>query len=297
MAWVWLARFGARTNADLRACDMPRNGLGRPSLEGVLSVVQEGRRDWSGSVLPWASLVRLRELIAVQALTVVTVDSRRSVPLNVQELSDEGRVEECFGPAGPTDDDGLFAQHFPTFAIPVYQRRTGDVTTPLRWSDFYSDRELANQPLWTECFRPDGHHHGMILTLPAQFPAERRLLMWRGKGPGFSDDDVAILSLLRPHLYELMREAEERATSGLDISPRETQVLRLVGRGLTNPQIAEILVISVATVRKHLENVYRRTGTHNRLAAAELVRTAQPVMGLAARRSWRSPPPSTSAPP
>ena len=276
---------------------MARDELGRPSLEDVLSVVHEGRQDWSGPVLPWASLERLRTLIPVQALTVVTVDSRRTVGLSLQELSDEGRLEESFGPDGPADDDGLFAQHFPTFAIPVYQRQTGDLTTPLRWSDFYSDRELAEQPLWAECFRPDGHHHGMILTLPAQFPAERRLLLWRGKGTGFSDDDVAILSLLRPHLYELMREAEQRTSSGLDISPRETQVLRLVGRGLSNPEIADVLVISVATVRKHLENVYRRTGTHTRLAAAELVRTPQPVMGLEPRRSWRSPPPATSARP
>lgn len=275
---------------------MPRVAVASSSLEDVLSVVHEGRRDWSGPVLPWASLERLRALIPVQALTVVTMDSRRSVPLSVQELSDEGRLEESPVPTELAREDSPFARHFPTFAIPVYQQRTGDLTTPLRWSDFYSRRELANEPLWTECFRPDGHHHGMILTLPAQFPAERRLLLWRGKGPDFSDRDVTILSLLRPHLYELMREAEQRAAAGLDISPRETQVLRLVGRGLTNAEIADILVISVATVRKHLENVYRRTGTHTRLAAAELVRTARPVMGLAPRRSWQSPPPSTSRP-
>ena len=264
-------------------------------MEQVLAVVQEGRHDPAGLVLPWASLSAIRTLIPVESLVVVTMDPKRLVPLTVQELSDDGMLEET--PASADDgEDSPFARHFASFAIPMYQERTGDLTTPLRWSDFYSDRDLLNQPLWVECFRPDDFYRGMILTLPAPFPAERRLLFWRGQGRDFTDQDVAILSLLRPHLYELMREVERRQAPGTRLSPRETEVLRLVGLGRSNKQIADTLVVSIATVRKHLENVYVRTGTHNRLAAAELVRTDQPVRGLVQSRSGRSPRRAFSAP-
>jgi DNA-binding CsgD family transcriptional regulator len=50
--------------------------------------------------------------------------------------------------------------------------------------------------------------------------------------------------------------------------PRERQILAWVGRGKTNPQIAEILWIAPTTVRRHLEHIYAKLGVHTRTAAA-----------------------------
>jgi DNA-binding CsgD family transcriptional regulator len=44
-------------------------------------------------------------------------------------------------------------------------------------------------------------------------------------------------------------------------------VLSWVAKGKTNPQIAEVLRVSPATVRKHLENVYGKLGVSIRTAA------------------------------
>ena len=44
-------------------------------------------------------------------------------------------------------------------------------------------------------------------------------------------------------------------------------MLSWVARGKTNPQIAEVLWVSPATVRKHLENVYGKLGVSTRTAA------------------------------
>jgi DNA-binding CsgD family transcriptional regulator len=44
-------------------------------------------------------------------------------------------------------------------------------------------------------------------------------------------------------------------------------VLSWVARGKTNPQVAELLWLSPATVRKHLENVYAKLGVNTRTAA------------------------------
>jgi ATP/maltotriose-dependent transcriptional regulator MalT len=52
------------------------------------------------------------------------------------------------------------------------------------------------------------------------------------------------------------------------LTPRETEVLRLVAAGRTNQQIARQLVLSVRTVERHLATVYDKLGVHGRSARA-----------------------------
>jgi DNA-binding NarL/FixJ family response regulator len=52
------------------------------------------------------------------------------------------------------------------------------------------------------------------------------------------------------------------------LSPRETEVLRLVARGLSNEDIAQQLVLSVRTVERHVANVYAKIGASGRTARA-----------------------------
>lgn len=52
------------------------------------------------------------------------------------------------------------------------------------------------------------------------------------------------------------------------LSEREWQVLELVARGLTNPQIAEALTLSENTVKFHLQNMFQKLGVNNRTEAA-----------------------------
>ena len=50
-----------------------------------------------------------------------------------------------------------------------------------------------------------------------------------------------------------------------DLTPREQEVLVLIAEGLTNPEIAENLVISVKTVDRHRENIMRKLNLHSRI--------------------------------
>lgn len=50
-----------------------------------------------------------------------------------------------------------------------------------------------------------------------------------------------------------------------DLTAREQEVLVLIAEGLTNPEIAEKLVISVKTVDRHRENIMRKLNLHNRI--------------------------------
>jgi DNA-binding NarL/FixJ family response regulator len=51
------------------------------------------------------------------------------------------------------------------------------------------------------------------------------------------------------------------------LTERELEVLALIGRGLSNPQIAEALCISVGTVRSHLNHIYDKTDLRGRSQA------------------------------
>jgi len=52
-----------------------------------------------------------------------------------------------------------------------------------------------------------------------------------------------------------------------DLTPRELEVLRLVGRGASNEELAEQLVISEATVKAHFGRVLGKLGLRDRAAA------------------------------
>jgi DNA-binding NarL/FixJ family response regulator len=94
-----------------------------------------------------------------------------------------------------------------------------------------------------------------------------RLLFFRKSGPDFSERDRALLTLLRPHLYQAYLDAEHRRRGAPQLTPRHWEVLHLVAAGHTNSQIARRLGVTEATVRKHLENIYARLHVSSRTAA------------------------------
>ena len=51
------------------------------------------------------------------------------------------------------------------------------------------------------------------------------------------------------------------------LSPREAEVLGLVADGLKNQQIADALFISLATVKRHIANIYAKMGVSSRTEA------------------------------
>ncbi|HLO30894.1 MAG TPA: LuxR C-terminal-related transcriptional regulator, partial [Anaerolineales bacterium] len=51
------------------------------------------------------------------------------------------------------------------------------------------------------------------------------------------------------------------------LSRREMEVLKLLGQGFSDKQIAEALVIARETVHKHLKNIYGKLGVHSRTEA------------------------------
>lgn len=69
------------------------------------------------------------------------------------------------------------------------------------------------------------------------------------------------LQLLKnPRVFE-----SSEATEMVELTTREIEVLEQLSKGLKNKIIAENLFLSAFTVKKHIENIYRKLQAHNRI--------------------------------
>ncbi len=81
------------------------------------------------------------------------------------------------------------------------------------------------------------------------------------------------LVALWPHVARVY--AQHRVTnSQYNITSREREVLELLARGLLATSIASRLKLSPRTVHKHLGNIYRKLGVHDRLVAVRIARVS-----------------------
>jgi DNA-binding CsgD family transcriptional regulator len=85
-------------------------------------------------------------------------------------------------------------------------------------------------------------------------------------GGQFSETELALLWTLGPVLQRLGRERPTPQLPG-NLTVTERRILTYVAAGLSNAEIAEQITVATSTVRKHLENIYRKLGVGNRTAA------------------------------
>ena len=87
----------------------------------------------------------------------------------------------------------------------------------------------------------------------------------------FTTRELAILDLVSPALQRLARERPTPALPAA-LTITERRILCDVAAGFSNAEIAEDYSVAVSTVRKHLENTYRKLGVTNRMAAVARLR-------------------------
>ena len=86
------------------------------------------------------------------------------------------------------------------------------------------------------------------------------------------------------------RAACERERAGpskeqVRLTPRETELLRLMDRGLRNKEIASLLDLSLSTVKNHVHNILSKLDVPRRSALSHRITTSQRQEGALSERS------------
>ncbi len=219
------------------------------------------------AVFAWEVLHGLRELVPCDDLSVNEHDASRQHSVAVQELPgfDEEVPEEVF-----------WANYWSCLDC-SYPDRTGDLLSVTMTSDFYSTRQFHNTGMYIDHDRLYGVEHEIRLCLPAGPGRSLRVLLSRRAGRGFTERDRAVLTLLRPHLDAAYLSEQRRPGGATTLTRRQREVLHYVAAGYSNRQIARRMDVFESTVRKHLENIFKRLDVTSRTAAVAYL-DSQPLL-------------------
>ena len=79
-------------------------------------------------------------------------------------------------------------------------------------------------------------------------------------------------ALISPSMLARLLPKLRRSSRGLgsDLTPRELEVLKLLAEGMSNSAIAEKLVISLHTVRNHVQSIIMKLQAHSKLEAVTI---------------------------
>ncbi len=214
----------------------------------VLDVLYAAEEVDGPVAFPESVLRALRELVPCD---VVTYHERSASPQRVLLYAGE--------PLGPMTPEIRAAHRRLKHEDPMRP-----VNGAQKLTDVVSLREFRRRALYAHVHRPLGVEYLLWLyldpaTTDARFELDR-------SDVDFSERDRRVLDLLLPHLRQFLR-ASRRHAPAVVLTFREREVIACVSEGRTNGEIANLLGISPETVRKHLENAYRKLEVRTRTGA------------------------------
>ena len=237
--------------------------LAESELHALVGLIDDAYHDDPGEIVPWALFEGLDRLIPSAFLQLTDVDwaNQRVAEQQAMEGDERGVWKDV-----ADEDTATYFRFCSDFR--ACRMEPGTPTRPERWSDYYTDLELRQTPAYVGYFSPI--RTCLAVRLPSSPGRARRVIFMRDSTRDFTDRDVMMLTLLRPHLHEIYLDAQRRRHGVPHLTAREWQILELAGEGLSNAAIAERLFISPATARKHMENILERLAVRSRTEAAAI---------------------------
>jgi DNA-binding CsgD family transcriptional regulator len=236
-----------------------------------------------GQISPWsqicAELSRWLELDLVGHFAIDWPGGRMRQAVAGPEWASPANWEPSTAVAHP-----LVRHH--AYRLDGVPRTTGEVPDDLNWF-----RSPKYAPL-RDMFGSAQQH----LLIPVADPGRQvRYVGGARAGSAFNEFERRYLRIVQPllravdaHTRELSRlrglaaddvSASPEAAAAAGLTPREETVLILIADGLTTSAIARRLSISPHTVVRHQQNLYRKLGVNDRLAAVLSAQRAG-ILGL-----------------
>jgi DNA-binding CsgD family transcriptional regulator len=234
-----------------------RVGITESDLRRLLELAEPARCGGSGEFVPDSLLSDLPEFFGCDDASFQQFEPYED------QGSIQALVEDPLDKLPEVDRLGR-AAYWEAFSYP---QRSGNYTSITRSTDRLP--QVFNGPCYHAYWEARGERPPLAVTVP--FPPigtlDRRLLLWRLDSSDFTDRDVALLTLLRPHLIALAESHRALQTGRPRLTPRQWEILRLVASGRSNRQVARALTVAEGTVRKHLENIYAELRVYSRTEA------------------------------
>ncbi|MDR3596163.1 LuxR C-terminal-related transcriptional regulator [Clostridium sp.] len=143
----------------------------------------------------------------------------------------------------------------------------------IRESDLMPEEERIKTTLYKKCYEPFGLHYSLQLNLVYNDLFLGVITIYRKKEErDFSSDEMFIIKAFSDHLnlrfYEYYTKDSKNSSSTsyslanlasqYNLTNREVEVLQLIFQDMDNDQIADKLFISGYTLKKHIQNLYRK---------------------------------------
>lgn len=155
-----------------------------------------------------------------------------------------------------------------------------------RDTDLLDEKRRRDTVFYKNFLQKHDIHYVAGMILVSQGDLEGEVTLYRNERQSdFSDDELAILNILRPHLdnrlyYRLVPKDGENTNvltnkylkkyTDMHLTQREIEIADLILAGYGYEDISEKLVISINTTKKHVGNIFRKLNVTNRMELIKL---------------------------
>ncbi|MEY8369400.1 helix-turn-helix transcriptional regulator [Anaerovoracaceae bacterium 42-11] len=173
----------------------------------------------------------------------------------------------------------------------IFEKTAGE-GSPLQWlqisgrsaawvqSELLSDEAMEKSDFYQKFYLPQQFRYAMGMNIVFREEVVGMITFYRKRESGdFTKRELFIMDQLQKHLaYRLYYEAKkgdtryffakgyhERISKEFGLTGRESELLDYAVKGYSNERIADLMHISVNTVKKHLHSLYEKMHVKNRV--------------------------------
>lgn len=145
-------------------------------------------------------------------------------------------------------------------------------------TDILEDNIREQTDIYQSFFKPEDISYGCGIMIVRNDRIVGIFSFFRNEEAGdFTDKDIYVLNILKRHIENMVYNVTQMSRAKIavdrsleefacryDLTVRETEILKLLNKGLSNQEIADNCVISLSTVKKHIYNLYNKTSVSSR---------------------------------
>lgn len=191
-------------------------------------------------------------------------------------IDEEGRLDVAHS-VFENVDPVMKRKYLDTYFAKDYLMQMCNFTKSMAYrdTDLLTDEKRRASVIYREYFKPQKLDMGCGLIIMKEGKTRVFLNLLRKRGePDVTGHEMEILQTFLPHFEKNVFAYVNHYVSGAEntiknreadlLSGREQEIVRLVRKGYSNQEIARQLLISEATVKKHLSNIFEKLGISRR---------------------------------